>query len=121
MIINLSCRLSEDVGKDYTNFVISIDNTECVETLREGILKVGKKIMNSTFSSLDSSDLTLWKVRKCSKHNETISKITLDMQERKCTCIENLNIADLVSYYWCEQPSKTDTHLIVDSPLLTLE
>lgn len=119
MIIKLSCWFTKDVEKDSTGCVISIDNTECIESLREAIFNVGKK-RNSNLSGLESNDLTLWKVSNCDVHDGAISKSTLQIEEENCECIQALDLSRPISFYWSEQPSENDLHVIVDSPLLAL-
>ncbi|CAG8470331.1 15942_t:CDS:1 [Rhizophagus irregularis] len=119
MIINLACRFSEHVGKDLSDFVISIDNTNHVETLREMIFNEGGS--KNRFYDLDSSDLILLKVHNCNVHSEVISKIILQTQEIGCTCVEQLDTTHLLSNYWNEQPSEKKPHVVVEVPFFALK
>src|SRR5947207_1415078 len=115
MDITLTCRLFRDIEENSKEFKIRVNTDNTSIKHANEVMQHLKETNNDMFTDINANKLELWKVNI---HNdeENFSKLVLKNDNEK----DIKHIWGIISEYWEEQPPDEFTHVIVDSPYLTV-
>jgi len=112
--ISLNCRLFRDV-EDY-EFTMVVDTTSSIGDFKKKIKEKIKGAGNEIFNDIEADHLIFWQVCISDSDKEEFLNLTLDTKNENVKKLKRGLIGD----YWAVQPLKEFTHVIVDSPYLTV-
>ncbi|CAI2179009.1 7895_t:CDS:2 [Funneliformis geosporum] len=105
--ISLNCRLFRDVEENH-KFTMVANNTYSIENFKKKIKEKIREAGNDILNDIEADHLSL-----CDK--DEFSNLTLDTKNKNVKKLEGL-----IGDYWAMQPLKNFTHVIIDSPYLTI-
>jgi hypothetical protein len=99
----------------FFEFTITADTTNTVGKFKNEIMEKIKEAGNDIFTEIDYDHLMLWQVWIPNSDKNKLLNLILDKKSKDVKKLEGV-----IGDYWAEQPLGELTHVIVDSPYLTV-
>jgi len=111
--ISLNCWLFRD--EENYKFTMVANTTYSIENFKKKIKEKIKEAGNDILNDIEADHLNLWQVWISDSDKDEFSNLTLDTKNKNVKKLEGI-----IGDYWAVQPPKNFTHVIIDSPYLTI-